>query len=96
MHVYYLTMRTTIEIPDSLHLRLIEEASRTGQRGFSRIVERAIKLYFRKGKESTSRKQLIDNLYGSMLEDSTSDRSDIRQNWRTGRNALGEMSADNS
>ena len=89
-------MRTTIEISDNLHLRLIEEAARTGQRGFSGIVERAVQLYFRKEKDSITRKQVIDNLYGSMLEDNTIDRLSIRQNWRTGRNASGKLSADNS
>ena len=89
-------MRTTIEISDKLHLNLIEEAARTGQRGFSGIVERAVQIYFQKGKDSASRKLIIENLYGSMLEDDTVDRLSIRQNWRTGQNTSGNISADNS
>ena len=89
-------MRTTIEISDNLHLRLIEEAARIGQRGFSSIVEKAIQQYFRKGKDSTARKQTIDNLYGSMSGNNTIDRTAIRQNWRTGQGESGKMSADDS
>lgn len=96
MHVYNLIMRTTIEISANLHLRLIEEAARTGQRGFSGIVERAIRQYFRKEKNSTTRKQTIHNLYGAMSENSTIDGAATRQNWRTGRSKSGKMSADDS
>ena len=42
MHAYIKSMRTTIEISNNVHLRLLEEAALTGQRGFSSIVEKAI------------------------------------------------------
>lgn len=96
MHVYIKTMRTTIEIPDNLHIRLIEEAARTGQRGFSAIVEKAIELYFLKGKESSTRKQIIHSLYGSMSENNSIDTETTRQNWKTGKSVSGTISENNS
>ncbi len=78
-------MRTTIEISDNIHLRLIEEAALSGQRGFSSIVEKAIQQYFKKKGSSTSRKVAIQNLYGSISEENPFEDVSIRQNWRTGR-----------
>ena len=85
MHAYYKYMRTTIEISDNIHLRLIEEAALSGQRGFSSIVEKAIQQYFKKKGSSTSRKAAIQNLYGSMSEENPFEDVSIRQNWRIGR-----------
>ncbi len=39
-------MRTTIEIPDRLRAALHATAARRGQRGFSKLVEEALDLYF--------------------------------------------------
>ncbi|MCD6396928.1 MAG: hypothetical protein J7L71_05270 [Spirochaetaceae bacterium] len=89
-------MRTTIEISDNIHLRLIEEAALTGQRGFSTIVEKAIRQYFRYKGISSTRKSAIQNLYGSILEEDIDDQVSIRRNWRTGRNFSEDMSENNS
>jgi len=89
-------MRTTIEISDNIHLRLIEEAALTGQRGFSTIVEKAIRQYFKHKGSSSTRKSVIQNLYGSMSEENTDDQVSIRHNWRTGLNSSGNMSENNS
>lgn len=48
MHVhvcYKLSMRTTIELPDSLRARLVELAARRGEKGFSRLVQEAVSRY---------------------------------------------------
>ena len=96
MHAYYLSMRTTIEISDNIHLRLIEEAALTGQRGFSSIVEKAIQQYFKYKGNSSFRREAIQNLYGSILEEDIDDQVSIRRNWRTGRILSEDMSENNS
>ncbi len=89
-------MRTTIEISDNIHLRLIEEAALTGQRGFSSIVEKVLKQYFKNKGSSSIRKAAIQNLYGSIVEENDVDNLSIRQNWRTGQKLSGNMSENNS
>ncbi|MCK5672904.1 MAG: hypothetical protein KAH95_05995 [Spirochaetales bacterium] len=89
-------MRTTIEISDSIHLRLIEEAAFTGQRGFSGIVEKVLKQYFKNKGSSSIRKAEIQNLYGSIAEENDIDNLSIRKNWRTGRELSGNISENNS
>jgi hypothetical protein len=39
-----LTMRTTVEIPDELREKLPQEAARHREKGYSRIVERVLRL----------------------------------------------------
>jgi predicted transcriptional regulator len=39
-------MRTTIEISDEMRSRLIVEAAKRGERGYSALVERALRAYF--------------------------------------------------
>ncbi len=89
-------MRTTIEISDTIHLRLIEEAALTGQRGFSTIVEKAIRQYFKYKGSSSLRREAIQNLYGSIQEEDIDDQVTIRRNWRTGRYFSEDMSENNS
>ncbi len=84
MHAYTMTMRTTIEIADDLRERLLVEAHRSGRRGYSEIVEEALRLYFADFPDNNSRASLIQELYGSEKYDSTKDNK-TRQNWRTGR-----------
>jgi len=89
-------MRTTIEISDNIHLRLINEAALTGQHGFSGIVEQAIQQYFKYKGSSFARREAIENLYWSILEEDIDDQITIRRNWRTGRNLSEDMSENNS
>ena len=96
MHAYIISMRTTIEISNNIHLRLLEEAALTGQRGFSGIVEKAIQQYFKKKGISSIRKEVIENLYGSLSEEDAVESVSIRKNWRTGQNLPGNTSENNS
>ncbi len=96
MHAYIKSMRTTIEISNNVHLRLLEEAALTGQRGFSSIVEKAIQQYFKKKGISSIRKEVIENLYGSLSEEDAVESVSIRKKWRTGQILPGNMSENNS
>ncbi len=85
MHIL-VTMRTTIEISDNLREHLLVEAHRSGQRGFSGIVEEALHRYFaEKTENSNNRKELIHELFGSEKEDSSELNIETRGKWRTGR-----------
>ncbi|TVR67245.1 MAG: hypothetical protein EA427_14400 [Spirochaetaceae bacterium] len=80
-------MRTTIELPEDLRYQLLHEAARTGQRGFSRIVEDALRRYFSGGSGQTGRDEQIEALYGAdRAAKGLYEREDgtVRDHWRTG------------
>ena len=86
MHAYNSVMRTTVEIPDDLRLRLIEESARTGDRGYSGIVSRALREYFQRQGDPGRIRDQVAALYGSQRE--TGDEVEIaptRESWRIGR-----------
>jgi len=89
MHVhacYGAGMRTTIEITDIQRARLLDLAARRGEKGFSRLVQRAID---RMLAEETSRSRQINRALGlaGSFSDKTADALEesvrrIRTAWR--------------
>jgi len=78
-------MRTTIEIPDDLRERLLVEAHRSGRRGYSEIVEEALRRYFSEYSDGDGRTSMVHELYGSERNDTKIMDVKTRKNWRTGR-----------
>jgi len=79
-------MRTTVEIPDELRVRPIEESARTGERGYSAIVARALTEYFARSHRDTGITDAVNELYGSE-PDADAGVGGTRGSWRTGRGA---------
>ncbi|MDA3948223.1 MAG: hypothetical protein PF508_03270 [Spirochaeta sp.] len=77
-------MRTTVEIPDELRLRLIEESARIGERGYSGVVARALNEYFSQHSGSSGIDDRVDALFGSQ-GDADAHSGVTRSAWRTGR-----------
>ncbi len=79
-------VRTTIEIPDDLRQRLVVEAARTGVRGYSAIVEAALRAFFA-GEVREERAREVHDLFGSDvgLSVDLGDAASTRDSWRTGR-----------
>jgi predicted transcriptional regulator len=79
-------MRTTVEIPDELRAKLLEIAGRRGEKGFSRLVEQAIKAFVaaEEGREEARRRALARR--GSLSARDASELSvraaDLRKAWR--------------
>ena len=84
-------MRTTIEIPDELREQLLMEAAQRGEKGYSTIVERALRLYFQHGESEPARRASVRRLRGSMhARDAATEherRAAVRDNWRPVKNA---------
>jgi len=78
-------MRTTIDLPRDLRRKLIEEAAARNLRGFSRIVEEALRHYF--GTRDESRKGAAARLKGSLADpEAEKERerlTEVRSNWRS-------------
>jgi len=79
-------MRTTIEITSEQRTRLVEMAARQGEKGFSKLVQRALDAYLKAqvGEEKKRRRALM--LKGA-LEARDADRlraatREIRESWR--------------
>ncbi len=89
MHMYlsFQIVRTTVEIPDELRQKLMQEAARRGERGYSAVVERALRRYFDEKPATESRRKTIQRLQGierSMDTAQEKARADeVRGNWRT-------------
>lgn len=79
MHAYIRSVRTTVEIPEDLRIRLIEEAARLGERGYSGVVERALRAFFEQGGSARDRAEQIEALYGADPQAEA-----VRSTWRTG------------
>lgn len=62
-------MRTTIEICDEDRAWLLEMAARRGEKGYSRIVQDALKAYRESLKEKEERRRAILALQGSITEE---------------------------
>ncbi len=84
MHILII-MRTTIDIADDLRERLLIEAHRSGRRGYSEIVEEALRLYFSRFSDNNGRADIVKKLYGSEKYVSNMKEAETRENWRTGR-----------
>ena len=88
MHDKIAVMRTTIEIPDELREKLLQEAARHGEKGYSSIVERALRLYFQRAGSQETRQATARRLRGSVasrdLDRENERRREVRRNWRLG------------
>ena len=78
-------MRTTIELSSEHHERLRALARRRGERGFSRVVEEALDVYF--GTLASGEVEALLALEGS-LTDSEADRleatiDEVRASWQS-------------
>jgi hypothetical protein len=77
-------MRTTVEIPDEMRKKLVEEAASRNLRGFSPLIVEALRLYF--SRHSGNREKRIKNLKGSLsaeqLELERARLKQVRENWR--------------
>lgn len=86
-----MTMRTTIEIPNDLRVRLVEEAARAGYRGFSPIIEEALRAYFAGQPRFPSREEQVSALYGVERDENLPVDSRTRGSWRTGKDEVAEQ-----
>jgi predicted transcriptional regulator len=79
-------MRTTIELPDEIRARLLESAARRGEKGFSRIVEEALRRYLDDEVERAARIEAALGVLGSFSDDEASvmraEVRDLRERWR--------------
>ncbi len=80
-------VRTTIEIPDSLRERLVAEAARRGEKGYSAVIERALRRYF--GGPPETKREIVRKLKGCQRGETTAEAEhrridELRSGWRTG------------
>jgi hypothetical protein len=79
-------MRTTIEIPDSQRVRLLELAARRGEKGISRLIQEAIDRFLSEDEARAVRVKAALVLEGSMpdeaAEELAASAGRIRSNWR--------------
>lgn len=79
-------MRTTIEITDDQRAKLLHEAARRGEKGFSSIVQEALDQYFAAETERAARRAKAASLVGTLSdEEAERIREDIRALRRTWR-----------
>ncbi len=83
-------MRTTVEIPDELRAKLVAEAARRGEKGYSAVVQRALRAYFEGSGSTERRADMLRRLRGceagETSVDAESDRvRSVRSAWRMGR-----------
>ena len=88
MHVYTQAMRTTVEISNELRELLLREAARRGEKGYSTIIERALRLYFRSADSEETLRATAHRLRGSMKRDDIEVKRErvaaVRSGWRAG------------
>lgn len=76
-------MRTTVEIPDTLRLKLIQAAAEAGEKGYSRIIAAALELYF-SAESRRARNERVYELFGVESDQAPSISESARGRWRTG------------
>jgi hypothetical protein len=79
-------MRTTIEITADQRARLMEMAARRGEKGFSKLVQRALDAYLKAQVGEDKKRRRVLMLKGA-LESRDADRlraatREIRESWR--------------
>ncbi len=81
-------MRTTVEIPDRLRAALHATAAQRGYRGFSKLVEEALDLYFARLAETDEQLALVVGLKGSWSDEDADEARDVirdlRELWNEG------------
>ena len=77
-------MRTTVDIPQELRTKLIEEATSRNLRGFSPLIVEALRLYF--NRQRRNRQKTIERLKGCLaaeqMEQERARLTAVRDNWR--------------
>jgi len=77
-------MRTTVDIPQELRTKLIQEATSRNLRGFSPVIVEALRLYF--NRQRRNRQKTIERLKGCLtaeqLEQERARLTAVRDNWR--------------
>jgi metal-responsive CopG/Arc/MetJ family transcriptional regulator len=79
-------MRTTVEIPDELRAKLLEEAARRGEKGFSGLIQEALDQYFASASDREARVtravESLGSLAGTDGEALEKDVENLRRTWR--------------
>ena len=89
MHVHACSnvvgMRTTIELPDNLRQRVVAEAAARNLRGYSQVIEDALRAYF-DGRQD-DRRNVVARIRGSLGAQAAAAEhrrlAEVRANWRT-------------
>ena len=79
-------MRTTVEISDEVRGKLMEMAARRGERGFSGLVEEALRRYLDEEEERRRLARDARSVIGTMTEEEALDLEgsvrSLRERWR--------------
>ena len=79
-------MRTTVDIPDELRAKLLEEAARRGEKGFSTLIQEALDQYFAAASDREARVARalasLGSLAGTDGEHLEKDVETLRRTWR--------------
>ena len=81
-------MRTTVEIDDELRAKLIALAAARGEKGFSHILNEAVRNYVEgiESEDREERRRRMAALYGSISEEAAERMHatvrELRENWR--------------
>jgi metal-responsive CopG/Arc/MetJ family transcriptional regulator len=79
-------MRTTVELPDDLIAALHALAVKKGYRGYSRIMEEAVKHYLRENEKKEGSWSVLMKMRGSWNAEEAAETKkkleEIRKNWR--------------
>jgi metal-responsive CopG/Arc/MetJ family transcriptional regulator len=79
-------MRTTVELPDDLIAALHALAVKKGYRGYSRIMEEAVKSYLRDHEKKEGAWSVLMKMRGSWNAEEAAETKkklgEIRKNWR--------------
>ncbi len=84
MHVKMHTMRTTIEISDPVYRRVRALAAARGERGFSPIIETAVREYLNRETDDTSADDAFAAARGAWSDEEADQFSaELRDAWST-------------
>ena len=75
-------MRTTIEIPDDLRARLLQLSAERGEKGLSRLVQDAIRLYLQTSEDRRHRGAAARAVLGSFTDKEARELRDSVQRQR--------------
>jgi predicted transcriptional regulator len=79
-------MRTTIEMPDDLRAKLLRLAAARGEKGFSHLVQKAVRAFLEseEGREAARKKALVlrGRLSARAADAMAADVAALRERWR--------------
>jgi hypothetical protein len=87
VHAYYAAgMRTTVEITDEQRAKLLQEAARRGEKGFSSIIQEALDHYFEAAADRRARVERARRAVGRLsVEEADRLEKEVRSLRRTWR-----------